>query len=266
MSREPNDYFETDDGCRIAFRLEGLGGAPVLMLSNSLGTDMAMWDPQMAELTKAFRVLRYDSRGHGASDWPAGGYSMDRLGRDAVQLLDYLNLDRVHFCGLSKGGMVGQWLGMRAPARIDRLVLANTSTYMGPPANWQARIAGVMRDGMAPLVEASLQRWFTPGFPERNPDAVAAIRKMLLACDPAGYSGCCAAIRDMDMSVAAGLITCPTLVVAGARDPSTSLADGQFLVDAIPDARLVVLDAAHLSNVEQPVAFSAAVLAFLGSR
>jgi 3-oxoadipate enol-lactonase len=263
MSTERLKHFETDDGCRIAFRLDGPEAAPVLMLSNSLGTDMGMWDPQMVALTKKFRVLRYDSRGHGSSDRPLGAYSMDRLGRDAVQLLDNLDLDRVHFCGLSKGGMVGQWLGFRSPERIDRLILANTAAYMGPPANWQARIAGVMRDGMAPLVEASLKRWFTAGFPERNPDAVAPIRQMLLACNPVGYSGCCAAIRDMDMRATASSISRPTLVIAGAEDPSTSVADAQFLVNQIPVARLVVLPAAHLSNVEQAGSFTDALLDFL---
>lgn len=262
MSSDPIEHFETDDGCRIAFRVNGPGAAPVIMLSNSLGTDIAMWEPQMAALTKAFRVLRYDSRGHGRSDRPVGAYSMDRLGRDAIALLDHLGLERVHFCGLSKGGMVGQWLGARAGERIDRLVLANTAAYMGPPANWQARIAGVLRDGMGPLVDASLKRWFTEGFPERNPDGVAPIRDMLLACDPVGYAGCCAAIRDMDMRRTASLIARPTLVIAGAQDPSTSIADGELLRDAIPDARLLVLDAAHLSNVEQPELFSAALLDF----
>lgn len=256
-------HFETDDLCRIAYRLDGPEGAPVLLLSNSLGTDMTMWRPQLDALTQVFRVLRYDSRGHGGSDRPAGGYSMDRLGRDAVQLLDHLGLGRVHFCGLSQGGMVGQWLGLRAPERIDRLVLANTSAYMGPPSNWQSRIDGVRTRGMAPLVEASLQRWFTAGFPARDPDAVAPIRQMLLACDPVGYAGCCAAIRDMDMRPTASLITPPTLVIAGAEDPATSVSDGQWLADQCQNARLVVLEAAHLSNVERPEAFSAAVLAFL---
>lgn len=263
MSSDHLCHFETEDGCRIAFRLDGPESAPVLMLSNSLGTDMGMWPPQMAQLTKSFRVLRYDSRGHGSSGHPSGSYSMDRLGRDAVQMLDHLNLERVHFCGLSKGGMVGQWLGLRVPERIERLVLANTAAYMGPAVHWQKRIAGVLTEGMAPLVEASLTRWFTTGFLDRKPNAVAPIREMLIACEPIGYAGCCAAIRDMDMRKTASLISRPTLVIAGAHDPSTSVADGEFLVNAIPDARLVVLDAAHLSNVEQPDLFSEALLEFL---
>lgn len=256
-------HFTTDDGCRIAYRFDGPEDAPVLLLSNSLGTTMQMWAPQMAAFTARFRVLRYDSRGHGQSDSPAGGYSMDRLGRDAVQLLDALNLEAVDFCGLSKGGMIGQWLGVRAPERIRKLILANTSAYMGPPSGWQSRIEGVLANGMAPLAEASIARWFTPDFPRAVPDAVASIRAMLTACNSAGYAGCCAAIRDMDQRPTTALIQSPTLVIAGARDPSTSVADGRWLADTVKAGRLVEIDAAHLSNVEQPEAFAAAVLDFL---
>ena len=256
-------HFMTDDGCRIAYRFDGPEDAPVLLLSNSLGTTMAMWAPQMAAFTARFRVLRYDSRGHGQSDSPAGGYSMDRLGRDAVQLLDALNLETVDFCGLSKGGMIGQWLGVRAPERLRKLILANTSAYMGPPSGWQSRIDGVLANGMAPLAEASIARWFTPDFPGAAPDAVAPIRAMLTACDPQGYVGCCAAIRDMDMRPTTTLIPSPTLVIAGSQDPSTSVADGRRLAETVKNGRLVEIDAAHLSNVERPDDFAVAVLGFL---
>lgn len=256
-------HFATDDGCQIAYRMDGPEDAPVLLLSNSLGTDMAMWDPQLPTFTQQFRVVRYDSRGHGCSDSPAGGYSMDLLGRDALQLLDHLGIERAHFCGLSKGGMVGQWLGVRAPERIERLILANTSAYMGPPANWQSRIEGVLRDGMEPLAIASVQRWFTEGFPEREPQSAEPIKQMLLACNPVGYAGCCAAIRDMDLRPTAGLIVAPTLVIAGSQDPSTSVAEGQWLVDQMQNGTLALLDAAHLSNVEVPADFSANVMAFI---
>jgi len=252
-------HITTLDGCRIAYRFDGPEGAPVLLLSNSLGTDMGMWEPQMAAWTQAFRVLRYDSRGHGASGSPAGAYSMDRLGRDVVDLLDALELDRVHFCGLSKGGMVGQWLAVHAPERLDRLVLANTAAYMGPPSNWQNRIEGVLKDGMAPLTEASIARWFTPEFPARDPQAVEPIRAMLLANDPTGYAGCCAAIRDMDQRPTARLNQTPTLVIAGELDPSTSIGDAAFLADSAGKGRLFTLPAAHLSNVECPQAFGNAV-------
>lgn len=252
-----------DDGCRIAWRFDGPENAPVLLLSNSLGTNLHMWDPQMAALTARYRVLRYDSRGHGQSDSPAGGYSMDRLGRDAVALLDTLGLDRVHFCGLSKGGMVGQWLAVRAPERLNRLVLANTSAYMGPPANWQARIEGVLANGMAPLTEASIERWFTPSFPASAPEQIMPIREMLLANNPVGYAGCCAAIRDMDQRPTASLNRTPTLVIAGSEDPATSVEEGRFLAESASNGRLTVLPAAHLSNVELPEAFSKALIGFL---
>lgn len=257
------DHVVVGDGTRIAYAWDGAEGAPVLMLSNSLGTDLHMWDLQIARFTKRFRVLRYDTRGHGGSDAPAGAYSMDRLGRDVMELLDSLGLDRVNFCGLSLGGMVGQWLAVHAPDRLGRLVLANTSACMAPASNWQARLEGVLANGFASLVEASLARWFTPGFTEREPDAVAPIGTMLLANDPVGYAGCCAAIRDMDQRPTAHLNRRPTLVIAGRHDPAASLADGAFLAESATRATLCVLDAAHLSNVEQPAAFAAEVLAFL---
>ncbi|MDE8652775.1 3-oxoadipate enol-lactonase [Novosphingobium album (ex Liu et al. 2023)] len=252
------------DGCRIAWSLDGRKNAPVLMLSNSLGTDMGMWAPQMDVWAREFRVLRYDSRGHGGSDSPPGAYAMDRLGRDVVELLDALGLGRVHFCGLSMGGMVGQWLAVHAPERLERLVLANTSAYMGPPSGWQDRIEGVRKNGMVPLADASIARWFTPDFPSRVPGAVEPIRAMLLANDPVGYAGCCAAIRDMDQRPTARLNRTPTLVIAGSEDPSTSVGDGAFLADNARQAELVTLPAAHLSNVECAEAFADAVTAFLG--
>lgn len=262
------EFVTLGDGTRLAYRFDGPAketlDAPVLVLSNSLGTDHAMWDAQIAGLVPHVRVLRYDQRGHGASDAPVGAYSMDRLGRDAVELLDALGLARVHFCGLSLGGMVGQWLACHAPERIEKLILANTSAYMGPPAGWQARIENVAAHGMGPLAQGSIGRWFTPEFPDAAPDVVERIRMMLLANNPAGYAGCCAAIRDMDQRPLARLNHVPTLVIAGQDDLATPVADGRFLADMAANARLRVLaPAAHLSNVEQPEAFLAAMLGFL---
>ncbi len=252
------------DGCKLAYRFDGPDVAPVLMLSNSLGTAMTMWEPQMAAFTGRYRVLRYDTRGHGASDAPAGSYGLDRLGRDVIELIDALDLERVNFCGLSLGGMTGQWLGMRAPQRLDRLILANTSGFMGPPSGWDARIGTALSQGMAPLAEASLQRWFTPGFLAARPD-LSAIEAGLLATPPHGYAGCCAAIRDMDLRRFAALIATPTLVIAGSLDPATPLDHAQALVEAVPEARLSILQAAHLSNVERPGEFAEAVLSFLAA-
>lgn len=251
------------DGARIAWSLEGPGDRPVLMLSNSLGTGMAMWDAQIAAFAQSFRVLRYDTRGHGGSTASPGDYSLDRLGRDVVELLDTLGIPAVDFCGLSLGGMTGQWLGVFAPHRVRRLVLANTSAFMGPPDGWQDRIQRVRGQGLAAIAEAVLARWFTPDFLARNTPAAAAVRTQLLATDPIGYSGCSAAIRDMDLRPIAALIARPALVISGDLDPATPLAHAQWLQANIAGARLVTLNASHLSNVEQPEAFAAATLAFL---
>lgn len=250
--------FTTGDGCALAYRIDGPADAPVLVLSNSLGTAMEMWSPQIEALAARYRVLRYDSRGHGRSDVPPGAYSMDRLGRDVIELMDGLGIDRARFCGLSKGGMVGQWLGYRAPERIERLVLCNTSPFMGPPSAWDDRIAAVRAGGMAAMTDAVIARWFTPGFAERMPEAVLPVRAMLLATDPAGYAGCCAAIRDMDMRPILGLIKVPVTIVGGDLDPATPAEHSHALRDGIPGARLVMLPTAHLSNVERPADFLAA--------
>jgi 3-oxoadipate enol-lactonase len=251
------------DGCRIAYRFDGPDDAPVLLLSNSLGTHMGMWQPQIATWARHFRVLRYDQRGHGRSDAPVGAYSIDRLTCDVIELLDSLEIDIVDFCGLSLGGMVGQSLAIRASQRLRRLVLANTSSFMGPPSGWDARIAVVENDGMAPLAAASVERWFTADFALQSPDAVVLIRAMLLETPPAGYAGCCAAIRDMDMRQTVSLISVPTLVIAGRDDAATPRPHAAFLAGEIRHAQLTELDAAHLSNVQCAGAFERAVTGFL---
>ena len=258
-------FITCGDGCQLHYRFDGPENAPVLLLSNSLGTSMSMWDLQLSRFTEQFRVLRYDQRGHGLSDNPAGAYSMDRLGRDVLELLDALALDRVDFCGLSPGGMTGQWLGIRAPERFNRLVLANTGPFMGPPAAWDERIRLVHQGGLASLAQASAERWFTPQFLEANPRKVATFQSRLAGSSQAGYAGCCAAIRDMDMRPSLGLIRVPCLVIGGKDDPATPPEHSQMLVREIPGAKLTMLPAAHLSNVEQPDEFSDAVLDFLSA-
>lgn len=256
-------FITTGDGCRIAHRIDGPDGAPILLLSNSLGTDMDMWAPQMDAWTRAFRVLRYDQRGHGASDAPAGSYSIDRLGRDVIELLDALQIEAVDFCGLSLGGMIGQWLGIREPRHLKRLILANTSSFMGPPSAWDARITLVRDQGIGPLAKASVERWFTQDFAATGRDAMAPIAAMLQATDPQGYAGCCAAIRDMDMRRTVALIQAPTLIIGGTQDPATPPPHSEALANAIPSAELVMLHAAHLANVEKPDVFQATVASFL---
>jgi 3-oxoadipate enol-lactonase len=188
---------------------------------------------------------------------------MDRLGRDVLELLDGLGVQRANFCGLSMGGMVGQWLGLRAPERLTRMVLANTSAFMGPPTDWDKRIGLVRENGMSALAEAVLERWLTPSFRAASPDAVQTVRGMLLATAPSGYAGCCAAIRDMDMRRLIKLISVPTLVIGGAQDPATPPGHAELLADEISQSSLVMLKAAHLSNVEQPLEFTRAVLSHL---
>ncbi|MFN7323709.1 MAG: 3-oxoadipate enol-lactonase [Sphingomonadales bacterium] len=258
--------FLADDGCRIAYRYQPKAGKPVLVLSPSLGTAMALFDLQLPALESAFSVLCYDPRGHGASDVPQGACSMDRLGRDVLNLLDHLQVERAHFAGVSLGGMTGQWLGYRAPERIGALILANTSACMGPPSGWTDRINLVLQSGMAVMVEAVLERWFTANFRTSGTTAIQPVRAMLEATAPQGYAGCCAAIRDMDLRPTASLISCPSLVIAGLQDPATPPAHAEFLARTIPGAKLVELDAAHLSNVELPDQFSAAVVDFLGDQ
>lgn len=255
---------EAAGGARIFYRLDGAEDRPVLVLSNSLGTNLEMWAPQLPAFAERFRVLRYDSRGHGRSDAPPGPYTIELLGQDVLALLDGLGLERVAFCGLSKGGMVGQWLGVSAGQRLTRLVLANTSAHTGSPEIWTQRIATVQAQGMAAIVPALLDRWFTKGFQAREPAAVARIAAMLRATDPEGYAACCAAVRDMDQREAVRAIAVPTLVIAGRHDQATPPDHARLLAGRIPGARLVELEAAHLGNVEAAAPFTAAVLDFLG--
>lgn len=252
------------DGCRIAYRFDGPADAPVLILSNSLGSTMDMWAPQVEGLSRHFRLLRYDSRGHGRSDVPAGAYSMDRLGRDVIELMDALGVGQAHYCGVSKGGMVGQWLGYRAPERIDRLILSNTSAYMGPPSGWDTRIAAVKGGGMAAVADAVAERWFTPEFRAAGNAVFVNARAMILATDPAGYAGCCAAIRDMDLRPTAPLIARPALVIAGSEDPATPPAEGEAIAAVIAGARFALVHGAHLANLERPDDYLSILLDFLG--
>jgi 3-oxoadipate enol-lactonase len=251
------------DGTTLHYRFDGDASRPVLMLSNSLGSTLDMWEPQIAPLTGHFRVLRYDNRGHGASDVPEGPYDMARIGRDAQELIEGLKLPPVVFCGLSLGGMVGMWLGANAPRLVTRAVLANTSAYFGQPDIWIQRIALIESEGMHAAAGGIIQRWLTPGFIERNPALTAKVLAMIAGIPPAGYTAMAAAVRDMDQRASLGTIAMPVLVIAGALDPATPPAMGEAIADAIPGARLAILDAAHLSNVELPDEFTKLLLTFL---
>ncbi len=254
---------KTDDGCSIHVEVEGPERAPVLMLSNSLGTNLHMWDPQVAPWTQAFRLVRYDRRGHGKSSAPKGPYTMERLGRDVIAVLDALNIAKINWCGLSMGGMVGQWLGANAASRIDKLILSNTSCYFPDKTMWGARIKMVREKGLAGMVDANMERWFTKDFRDRAPPELAKIRAMFVATDIEGYIGCGEAIRDMDHRPLLAKITAPTLVIAGRHDPATPLEGNEFIKQHIPGARIAVLEAAHIANMEQPKVYADTVLNFL---
>jgi 3-oxoadipate enol-lactonase len=247
----------------IHYRFDGPDDAPVLVLAHSLGIHHGLWDPQVPTLGARFRLLRYDSRGHGQSEVTPGPYTIERFGRDVVDLLDGLGIERAHFCGLSIGGAVGIWLALSAPGRLRRLVLANTAARIGTAEIWAARIDAVRAGGVAAVAPFSVERWFTPAFRERAPDAVDRARQMLLATPTEGYLAACAAVRDMDAREQVARITVPTLVLSGTHDATTPPADGHFLAGRIPGARYLELPAAHLSNIEAANWFGAAVTEFL---
>lgn len=254
----------TGDGIRINYEAEGPEAGTPLVFSNSLGTNLSLWDGQAdAALRRGFRVIRYDQRGHGASDAPAGDYTQERLGKDVIDLLDALGIERTAWCGLSMGGMVGIWLARHHPQRFTRMALCNTSSHMSSLDFWNARIAAVRSGGMEAVANGVLERWLTADFRNREPAEAARVRKMIVTTNPVGYVGCCAAIRDMDFRSLLKDIHAEVLVVIGAHDPATTPAQGTLIADLIPGARKSVLDSAHLSNIEQREAFNGIVLGFL---
>jgi 3-oxoadipate enol-lactonase len=253
----------TTASTRLFYRWDGPERAPVLVLSHALGAHHGMWDGNVPALAGDFRVLRYDSRGHGESDVPPGPYDIERLARDVVELLDALGVRRASFCGLSLGGMVGIWLAANASERIERLALCNTSAYFGTPQAMNARMEAVRAGGMPAVVDTMLERWFTPHFRSADPDTEARVRKMLLATARAGYIASCQAVRDMDQRALLDKIVAPTLVIAGARDPATAPGHARYIHEHVRGARLVELEAAHVSNIEAATQFNAALTSFL---
>jgi 3-oxoadipate enol-lactonase len=248
---------------RIHYDLAGPAGAPILVFSNSLGATLSMWDPQMPAFQKQFRVLRYDTRGHGQSSVTPGPYTIEQLARDVVALLDELQLDRVYFCGLSMGGQTGMWLALNAAARFHKLVLCNTAAKIGSPEMWNTRIEGVRKGGMNSISTAVIERWFSADFRSESPDVIATTKLMLEGATPEGYAANCTAIRDFDARETISAIRVPTLVIAGTHDAATTPVDGHYLAEHIAGARYVELNAAHLSNIETRDRFNAELSAFL---
>jgi 3-oxoadipate enol-lactonase/4-carboxymuconolactone decarboxylase len=256
--------FVSIEGLHCHYRLDGRDDRPVLVLAHSLGLDLGMWDEQLSDLTTHFLVLRYDLRGHGASSAPAGDYTIEQLSRDALALVDALHIGAFALCGVSIGGMIGQWLATHAGDRITRLVLANTSPRVAEPAAMEARRLVVLERGTAAIAETVMSRFFSPVMIAANPPRVASARRTLLSTDAVGYAGCCAALRDSDLHALLGLIRVPTLVISGDADVSMPwVGHGEVLATSIAGARAVRLPTAHLSNLATPRAFSTCLLEFL---
>ncbi len=243
--------------------VEGRRDAPMLMFSNSLGTTLDMWSGQAAVLGEHFGILRYDTRGHGASVATPGAYRIEDLAHDALAIMDVLELPQVHFCGLSMGGMIGLVLAMNAPTRIARLIVANSAAQIAPAQLWNDRIDAVRRNGMQAIADAVVPRWFTADFIAREPQTVGAIRNMIVGTSPEGYASCCAAVRDFDVRKGMGAIGVPLMVIAGDADPATPLSSTRQIAEAVHGSRFESLPAAHLSNIEASVQFNRLLIDFL---
>jgi 3-oxoadipate enol-lactonase len=255
----------SSNGCPIDVEVSGPADAPVLMLSSSLGTTKHMWDPQMPAFSQKYRVVRYDRRGHGKSGVPKGPYDMEMLGRDVLAIMDALKLDKVNWLGLSMGGMEGMWLGANATNRFDKLILSNTSSHYADKSMWHTRMDAVGKAGsVAAIADMVINAWLTKDFQTAHSDTTARMKEMMIATPVEGYLGCCAAVRDMDHREIIKSITVPTLIIAGSKDPATNVAAAEFIRDRIVGSKLAILDAAHISNVEQPEAYAKEVIAFLG--
>lgn len=257
------------NGIDVHYTLEGPAGAPVVTLSHSLAAHGGMWAPQLAALTERYRVLNYDTRGHGGTDAPAGAYSLAQLAEDARALLRTLGIARTHWVGLSMGGMIGQTLALEAPELFLSLSLCDTSSRVPAEARplWQERIKTAETQGMEPLVEPTIGRWFTAPFRETRKDVVDRVRAMIRGTDPRGYAGCCHAIAALDLTDRLAAITLPTLIVVGEEDQGTPVAASQAIQAQIAGSELqVIKSAAHLSNLEQPEAFTRILTAFLARR
>jgi 3-oxoadipate enol-lactonase len=248
---------------RLHYRIDGRDDAPWLTFCNSLGTDLYMWDPQVAALAGQFRILRYDRRGHGESTAPAGRYTVAELGADVLALWDALGVERSHYCGLSIGGLTGQWLGVHAPTRLRRLVVCATAAKIGTVDGWQARIDQVAAEGLLPLAEGTVQRWFTPAFATAHPLVIDEILTSFLATSPEGYIGCCNAVAQADFRDQLARIAVPLLAIAGDDDPVCPPEDLRHIADGVAAGRDAQVPGRHICNLESPQAFNALLQEFL---
>src|SRR5918996_1349973 len=248
-------YVDTP-GARIRYRVDGPEDGPPVLLSNALGTTVDMWSAQVEQLQSTFRLIRYDTRGHGGSSVPGGEYTLEELGEDAMHVLDAVGVEEAHICGLSLGGLTAMWLGVYQPSRVRGLIVADTAARIGTTERWIERAAKARAEGMTAIADLNMGNWFTAAYREKEPETVARIHRMVAACHPDGYIGCCAALRDADLRDVIDRVRATTLVIAGNHDPSTTLADAEFISQYIPDSTLLTLEAAHLSNVECASSFT----------
>ena len=255
----------TSNDAQINYQTFGDASKPALVFSNSLGTKYSMWQPQIEHFQQDYYVICYDTRGHSASSSPLGPYSLEQLGQDVVNLLDHLNIAKAAFCGISMGGLTGQWLAIHKPERFNHVIVCNTAAKIGQEQAWQDRAALVREQGLAPIAATAASRWFTNPFIQSNPAVVAELSNDLGAGSPEGYANCCEALAKADVREQLSSIQIPVLIIAGQQDPVTTVADGQFMQQRIANSKLFEINASHISNIEQPEAFNQAVQTFLAA-
>ncbi|HCL58412.1 MAG TPA: 3-oxoadipate enol-lactonase [Acinetobacter sp.] len=255
----------TSNDAQINYQTFGDANKPALVFSNSLGTKYSMWQPQIEHFQQDHYVICYDTRGHGASSAPQGSYSLEQLGQDVVNLLDHLDIAKAAFCGISMGGLTGQWLAIHKPERFSQVIVCNTAAKIGQEQAWQDRAVLVREQGLAPIAATAALRWFTDPFIQSNPAVVAELSNDLGAGSPEGYANCCEALAKADVREQLSSIQIPLLIIAGQQDPVTTVADGQFMQQRIANSQLFEINASHISNIEQPEAFNQAVQTFLAA-
>ncbi|MDO5638858.1 MAG: 3-oxoadipate enol-lactonase [Neisseria sp.] len=248
---------------RLFYQTYGDPARPALIFSNSLGTDHSMWQPQINALQDDFYLIAYDSRGHGQSEVPQGSYTLADLGADVIDVLNAAAVERAHFCGISMGGLTGQWLGIHAPQRFDKLIISNTAAKIGNTEAWQQRADSVRQQGLADIAASAASRWFTDGFTVARPQTVADLSGKLAAQSPAGYAACCEALAAADLRGEVSQIGVPTLIIGGRADPVTTVADAEWLQTQIAGAQLTLLDASHIANIEADAGFTQVLRRFL---
>ena len=255
----------TSQDAEINYQTFGDASHPAIVFSNSLGTKYSMWQPQIDALQKDYYVICYDTRGHGASSAPQGPYSIEQLGKDVIQLLDHLNIQKASFCGISMGGLTGQWLAIHHPDRFNHVIVCNTAAKIGQAQAWNERAALVREQGLKPIADTAATRWFTEPFIQSNTAIVQSLSNDLGAGSPEGYASCCEALAKADVREELASIQIPVLIIAGQQDPVTTVEDGQYMLDRIRNAQLFEINASHISNIEQPEAFNQAVLNFIAA-